>query len=256
LEAENAEFQKAIPNMFENPGKSKIRLITADDHPIVRAGIRAFLTNDSRIEIVAEASDGREALAMVREHLPDVVFMDIYMPRMNGLVAAKLLSRQMPELKVLMHTLHDDQAHVLQIIRSGARGYVLKNEPMEKLADAIEIVHRGGTHYRTDIAQIALEEHSRHLQRRGKQTVSSLSERETEVLSKIAEGKTNREIAAELGISVRTVETHRERMMHKLQIHNVPGLIKFAIMQGVAVIEYPNKQSTFPATAVSAACPT
>jgi two-component system nitrate/nitrite response regulator NarL len=236
--------------MVDTLKKSKIRLLVADDHPIVRAGIRSFLANDSRIEIVGEAGDGREALAQTRELLPNVVFMDIYMPRMNGLVAAKLLSRQIPETKVLMHTLHDDQAHVLQIIRSGARGYILKNEPLDALPDAIERVHRGGTHFHTDIARIALEEHSRHLQRCGTQTGSALSERETEVLSKIAEGKTNREIAVELGISVRTVETHRERMMHKLQIHNVPGLIKFAIMQGVAVIEYANKQSAFSTSAV------
>jgi two-component system nitrate/nitrite response regulator NarL len=235
--------------------KPKIKLLTADDHPIVRAGIRAFLAGAERIEIVGEAADGREALALTRELQPDVVFMDIYMPRMNGLVASKLLNRQMPEVKILMHTLHDDQSHVLQIIRSGARGYVLKNSPPDKLAEAIERVFLGGTYFHTDTAQIALEEHSRHLQRRSNQNVSSLSERETEVLSKIAEGKTNREIALELGISVRTVETHRERMMHKLQIHNVPGLIKFAIMQGVAVIEYANKPTAFTSTS-SAFCQT
>lgn len=239
--------------MFDTPVKTKIRLVTADDHPIVRAGIRSFLANDERVQIVGEAADGREALALARELLPDVIFMDIYMPRMNGLVASKLLSRQMPEIKVLMHTLHDDQSHVLQIIRSGARGYVLKNSPLDKLADTIESIYRGGTHFHSDTARIAMEEHSRHLQRRGGPTSSDLSERETEVLSKIAEGKTNREIAMELGISVRTVETHRERMMHKLQIHNVPGLIKFAIIQGVAVIEYANKQSAFT---TSAACQT
>jgi two-component system nitrate/nitrite response regulator NarL len=233
--------------------KSKIRLLIADDHPIVRAGIRSYLANDERIEIVAEAGDGREALALARELLPDVVFMDIYMPRMNGLVASKLLSHQAPEIKVLMHSLHEDQAHILQIIRSGARGYVLKNSPLDQLADAIECVYNGGTHYHSDTGRIAMEEHSRHLQRRGRNGGSDLSERETEVLSKIAEGKTNREIAAELGISVRTVETHRERMMHKLQIHNVPGLIKFAIIQGVAIIEYANKQSAFSTTT---ACPT
>lgn len=224
--------------MIDNLNRRRIRLLIVDDHPIVRAGIRSYLSNDHRIEIAGEAGDGREALAMSRELLPDVVFMDIYMPRMNGLVAAKLLHQQAPEIKVLMHSLYDDQAHVLQIIRSGASGYVLKNDPLDQLADAIECIHRGGTHYPTDVARIAMEEHSRHLQRRGSQVVSDLSERETEVLSKIAEGKTNREIAVELGISVRTVETHRERMMHKLQIHNVPGLIKFAIIQGVAVIEY------------------
>jgi len=225
-------------------------LLIADDHPIVRAGIRSFLSTHDQIEIVGEAADGRDALAMARDLTPDVVFMDIYMPRMNGLVASKLLGRQMPGIKVLMHTLIEDQAHVLQVIRSGARGYVLKNSPLDQLPDAIARVHEGGTYFHSDAARIALEEHSRHLQRRGNHEVSNLSERETEVLSKIAEGKTNREIAAELGISVRTVETHRERMMHKLQIHNVPGLIKFAIMQGVAIIEYANQPSAFSPSAV------
>lgn len=238
--------------MFDTLNKTKIRVLIADDHPIVRAGIRSYLAQDERIEIVGEATDGREALALARELLPDIVFMDIYMPRMNGLVASKLLNQQIPGSKVLMHSLHDDQSHVLQIIRSGARGYVLKNSPLDQLADAMECVHKGGTHYHTDAARIAMEEHSRHLQRRGHAS-SDLSERETEVLSKIAEGKTNREIAVELGISVRTVETHRERMMHKLQIHNVPGLIKFAIIQGVAIMEYANQQTTF---AAPLACPT
>jgi len=239
--------------MFDTLNQSRIRLLVADDHPIVRAGIRAGLANDSRIEIVGDVADGREALARTRELAPDVVFMDIHMPRMNGLVASKLISQQFPDTKVLMHSLHEDQAQVLQIIRSGARGYVLKNSALDKLGDIIETVHRGGSHFHSDAARIAMEEHSRHLQRRGTHVTSDLSERETEVLSKIAEGKTNREIAGELGISVRTVETHRERMMHKLQIHNVPGLIKFAIMQGVAVIEYANAQNSFRAPVP---CPT
>lgn len=239
--------------MLDTLNKSKIRLLIADDHPIVRAGVRACLANDSRVEILGDAVDGREALAMAKQLVPDVVLMDIYMPRMNGLVASKLLSQQMPETRVLMHCLHEDPAHVLQIIRSGARGYVLKNSPLDKLADVIETVYRGGTHFQSATARAAMEEHTRHQQRRGNQVTSDLSERETEVLSKIAEGKTNREIATELGISVRTVETHRERMMHKLQIHNVPGLIKFAIMQGVAVIEYAGAQSAF---SVPVACPT
>ncbi len=239
--------------MLDTLNKSKIRLVIADDHPIVRAGVRASLARDARIEIVGEAADGRQALARARELLPDIVVMDIYMPRMNGLVASKLLAQQSPDIKVLMHCLHEDPAHVLQIIRSGARGYVLKNSPLDELGDAIETISRGGTHFRSDTARMAMEEHARHQQRKGAPPTSDLSERETEVLSKIAEGKTNREIATELGISVRTVETHRERMMHKLQIHNVPGLIKFAIMQGVAVIEYAAAQNAFTTTV---ACPT
>jgi two-component system nitrate/nitrite response regulator NarL len=217
--------------------KMKIRLLLADDYPLVRAGIRSFLSTNENVEIVGEAADGSEAVSKACELQPDVVFMDTYMPRMNGLEAAKRLNEQAPKIKVLIHSVDSSHECVLQIIRSGARGFVLKNAPPEEMAQAIEQVNQGDTYYKSDGAQLAFDAHTQVPKRPGRQAASDLSNREVEVLRKIADGKSNREIAGELGIGVRTIETHRERIMQKLQIHNVAGLIKFAIARGVATIE-------------------
>ena len=220
-----------------NQSHSKIRLLVADDHPVVRAGIRSYLANNERVEIVGEASDGREAITKARELHPDVVFMDTYMPRMNGLVAAKLINQQDPAIKVLMHSVHNGHEYVLQMIRSGARGYVLKNASLEELPQVIERINQGEGVFNSDEARQAFDEHAKAAPRKKDRRVADLSEREMEVLGKIAEGRSNREIAAEFGLSVRTIETHRERIMQKLQIHNVAGLIKYAISHGVTAIE-------------------
>jgi DNA-binding NarL/FixJ family response regulator len=227
----------SMATLAETRPNVKIRVLLADDHPVVRAGVRSLLSKNEHMEIVGEAADGREAISKVRELHPDVVFMDTYMPRMSGLDATKLLNQQVPGVKVLMHCGHNSQESVLQIIRAGARGYVLKNAQPEELAQAIERVNRGETYYTSEVARLALDEHSRFNRRRGRRAAADLSERELEVLAGIADGKSNRDIAAELGIGVRTIETHRERIMQKLQIHNVAGLIKFAIARGLASIE-------------------
>ena len=216
--------------------KTKIRLLLADDHPVVRLGVRSYFENHERVEIVGEAVDGRDALNKARELNPDVVFMDTYMPRLTGLAAAKLMGKRQPKARVLMYSAHSDREYVLQIIRSGARGYVLKNAPPEELAQAIEDVNAGKIYYNSDVARMALDEYARNLTVRNPHAISELSERELEVLGKIAEGKSSRETANEFGISVRTVETHREHIMHKLEIHTVAGLVKFAIVHGVVPI--------------------
>jgi two-component system, NarL family, nitrate/nitrite response regulator NarL len=220
----------------EPPRSAKIRLLLVDDHPVVRMGVRSIFANHARVEIVGEAVDGRQAVAMARELRPDVVFMDTYMPRMTGLVAARFLGKHAPRVKVLMYSAHNEREYVLQIIRSGARGYVLKNAAPEELADAIQRVNEGQTWYNSDVARLALDEYSRHVREGRPRAVSDLSDREAEVLRKIAEGRSSRETAAELGISVRTVETHREHIMHKLDIHNIAGLVKFAMANGVVPI--------------------
>jgi two-component system nitrate/nitrite response regulator NarL len=213
--------------------KARIRLLLADDHPVVRLGVRSYFANHDRVEIVGEAVDGRDVLAKARELKPDVVFMDTFMPRMTGLAAAKLLGKRLPKTRVLMYSAHSDRECVLQIIRSGARGYVLKNAPPEELTQAIEEVNEGRIYYHSDVARLALDEYSRNLRQPNPHAISDLSERELEVLGKIAEGRSSREAANEFGISVRTVETHREHIMHKLQIHTVAGLVKFALLHGV-----------------------
>jgi two-component system, NarL family, response regulator NreC len=217
----------------------KIRLLLADDHPVVRAGLRSFLTRNNRMEVVGEAADGSEAVSKAQQLHPDVVFMDSSMPGMNGLEAARLLRRQTPAVKVLMHSFQNGRAFLNQVIESGAQGYVSKDASLEEMAQAIEHVNHGETWFKSDDARLALEEHSRNSRtapHRGRRASADLTDREIEVLGKVAEGKSNRVIAAELGIGVRTVETHRERIMLKLQIHNVAGLIKFAIAKGLATI--------------------
>ena len=223
--------------------KDRIRVLLVDDHPVVRLGIRSYLLKSGRVDVVGEAADGREAIARARELQPDIVFMDTFMPRMNGLVAAKLLCQDLPDIKVLMHSVHDGREYIFQIIRSGAQGYVPKNAPMEELLRAIEWVHKGVAYFNSDTARAAFEEHSRNLQQPGHDASQPLSFRELEVLSKIAEGGSTREIASELGIGVRTVETHRERIMQKLHIHSVAGLTRFAIKCGVATAELSDRPS-------------
>jgi len=211
----------------------KLRLLLADDHPVVRLGMRSFFEGDDSVEIVGEAVDGRDALAKARELKPDVVFMDTYMPRMTGLAVTRLLGKQVPKARVLLYSSHSEREYVLQIIRSGARGYVLKNAQPEELRQAVEQVGRGQIYYNSDVAKLALDEFARNLQSDRPHAIGNLSEREMEVLGKIAEGKSSRETAEDFGISVRTVETHREHIMQKLKIRTVAGLVKFAIQHGV-----------------------
>lgn len=231
---------KAGPVATPKPGgqkkAGKIRLLLADDHPVVRLGVRAYFANHERVEIVGEAVDGRDVLAKARELNPDVVFMDTYMPRLTGLAAAKLLGKHLPRARVLMYSPHNDREYILQIIRSGARGFVLKNAQPEEMAEAIEQVNQGNIYYNSEVARLALDEYARNLHQRKPHAISDLSERELEVLGKIAEGKSSREAASDFGISVRTVETHREHIMDKLDIHTVAGLVKFAIAYGVVPI--------------------
>ncbi len=222
-----------------------IRLLIADDHPIVRHGIRMCLTLQGKIQIVGEAGDGREALFLTRELKPDVVLMDIDMPHMDGLVVTRLLRREMPQVKVLIFSMYSNAEYALRIIQCGARGFVLKEASSEEIVRAIEAVHSGAAHFSPDVARVALNQvvHSK-----GKTAgLSPLSNREREVLQHLAEGESNKEIAGLLGIGVRTVETHRERIMRKLDIHSIAGLTRFAIAQGMVTLMPPPAMKQFNA---------
>jgi two-component system, NarL family, nitrate/nitrite response regulator NarL len=211
-----------------------IKIILADDHPIVREGIRARLATQPNMKIVAEAENGTEAIKRVQEHSPAIVLMDINMPDMNGLEATKIIVAKSPKTKVLVLSMHQDREYVVEIMRSGARGYVLKSSPPNELIRAIELVHAGEAFFSPGISRVLLNELSRPVQR---PAVANLSDREKEVLRLIASGLSNKEIADKLGVGVRTVETHRERLMRKLDIHSVAGLTKFAIAEGVLKLE-------------------
>ena len=215
--------------------KKKIRILLADDHPVVRKGLYSCLASRENLKIVGEAADGAEAMRKVTELLPDIVLMDIYMPQLDGLAVTERIQKECPQVKVLILSMHSNREYVLRIIKAGARGYVLKDAPPDELVRAIEAVNAGETFFSPAVARIALNEFVSETNRAD--PFSRLSEREREVLARIAEGRSNKEIASDLGIGVRTIETHRERIMHKLGIHSVAGLTKFAITNGLAELE-------------------
>lgn len=209
-----------------------IKLLVVDDHPIVRRGLRMCLGQQPRIQILGEAGDGREALNKAHELKPDVILMDIDMPQMNGLAVTDLLRREMPEVKVLILSMYSNTDYVMRIIQCGARGFVLKEAPTEEVVAAIETVHGGGSHFSPEVARVALNQVVRG-NTDSSAPMTRLTNREREVLLYIAEGFSNKEIACQLTIGVRTVETHRERIMRKLDIHTIAGLTRFAIQQGL-----------------------
>lgn len=215
--------------------KEKIRILVADDHPVVRKGLQACLAKQDRLKLVGEAEDGDEALRKAKELTPDVILMDINMPRMNGLAVTELLRKECPNLKVLVLTIHNNRDYIFRIIQSGAHGYVSKEAPPEELFKAIESVSAGEPFFSADIARAALNQ----IVSSGgkKEPFSQLTDREREVLILIAEGQSNKEIASKLGIGVRTIETHRERIMRRLDIHSVAGLTKFAIAHGMISLD-------------------
>jgi two-component system nitrate/nitrite response regulator NarL len=212
-------------------GKRPIRIVLVDDHPVVRKGLCSCLARHEHLVIVGEAGDGREALRKVGELSPDLVLMDIDMPHMDGLAATAQLRKDSPGVKVLVLSMHKQSDYVLRILQSGARGYVLKETSPDELVKAIEMVHAGEAFFSPEIARVALNQFVRGAGA-GPHT-GELSNREREVLIAIAEGLSNKEIAVRLGVGVRTVETHRERIMRKLDIHSIAGLTKFAIAKGL-----------------------
>jgi len=213
----------------------KIKILVADDHPVVRKGLQSCLGRQDRLKIVGEASDGDEALKKTRELSPDVVLMDISMPGMNGLAVTEVLRKDHPDVKVLVLSVHNNRDYIFRIIQAGAHGFISKEAPPDELLRAIESVYAGEPFFSPEIAKAALNQ----LVSSGgkKDPFAQLTSREREVLVLIAEGQSNKEIANKLGIGVRTIETHRERIMRPLDIHSVAGLTHFAIANGMISID-------------------
>ena len=220
--------------------KKKIKILIVDDHPVVRKGLLSCLAAKENLKIVGEAANGNEAVKQVKELMPDIVLMDISMPEMDGLAVTEVLRKDAPQTKVLILSMQSNRDAVLRIIKAGARGYVLKDAPTEELVHAIETVYAGEAHFSGPVAKIALNQYVTDADET--RPVAKLSDREREVLALIAEGKSNKEIAMHLGIGVRTTETHRERIMRKLDIHSVAGLTKFAIANGISSLEEDEKK--------------
>jgi two-component system nitrate/nitrite response regulator NarL len=215
--------------------KEKIRILVADDHPVVRKGLQSCLAKQERLKIVGEAVDGDEALVKARELKPDIVLMDINMPRMNGLAVTELLRKDCPDVRILVLSIHNNREYIFRIIQAGAHGYISKEAAPEELMKAIESVYDGEPFFSPEIARAALNQ----IVSSGgkKEPFAQLTGREREVLVLIAEGQSNKEIASKLGIGVRTIETHRERIMRRLDIHSVAGLTKFAIAHGMISLD-------------------
>ncbi len=212
----------------------KISVLLADDHRILREGIKSLLEKAPDIQVVGEAAEGGEAVAKAQRLSPDVVLMDITMPGMNGLEATRQIKALKPGVKVLILTMHESNQYISQFLRSGASGYVLKDTAAQELVGAIRVVGQGDAFLYPSIARKLLEEYLQKVQNgEESQSYDGLTDREQEVLKLIAEGRSNREIADTLSLSVRTVQAHRAHLMGKLHMHDRTELVRYAIRKGL-----------------------
>lgn len=211
-----------------------IRILLADDHAVMRTGLRLVLERQSDFEVVAEAADGREAVALAAKLTPDVAVLDIGMPNLNGIEATRQIGLASPNIAVVILSMHSDEAYVLRALKAGARGYLLKESAESDLITAIHAVHSGKAFFSPAVSRMLVEDYVRQLQDREiEDSYDLLTTREREILQLIAEGKSNKEIAAALNLSLYTVETHRGNLMEKLNLHTVPELILYAVRKGV-----------------------
>jgi len=211
---------------------STIRILLADDHTLVRGGIRALLETIERVEVVAESEDGREALELIGKHRPDVALLDIGMPGLSGLEVARRAQKESPRTRVVILSMHADASYVTQALRAGVAGYLVKGAAVAELPLAIKTVMKGETYLTPKISRSVVEQFLDDGEEAA-DPLSGLTARQREILQLIAEGRTTKEIAGVLDVSVKTVETHRARLMERLDIHDVPGLVRFAIRAGL-----------------------
>jgi DNA-binding NarL/FixJ family response regulator len=211
----------------------KLRILLADDHKIVRDGLRNLLEKDPEIVVVGEAEDGREALQLARKLSPDVVVMDIAMPDLNGIEATRQILAEIPKIKIVALSMHSDKRYVSEMLKAGAAGYLLKDCAFEELSTAIRTIARGKIYLSPGIAGVVLADYIRTGSAADGSAFSLLSDREREVLQLMAEGRTTKEVAAQLHVSVKTIETHRTHIMAKLDIHSIAALTKYAIREGL-----------------------
>ena len=212
----------------------RVRILLADDHTLVRHGLKKLLEERPDWEVVAEAGDGREAVRLAEQHKPDVAILDVAMPLLNGIEATRQITRRVPGTRVLVLSMHADEAYVTQILQAGATGYLLKDSADVDLLKAVGEAARGKSFFSPAIAKVMLDDYVRQLADKGvTDRYDSLSEREREIFQLIAEAKTNKEIAALLNVSPSTVETHRAHIMEKLDLHSAAEIVLYAVRRGV-----------------------
>jgi two-component system, NarL family, response regulator NreC len=212
----------------------KIRILIADDHGIVRKGLRLQLEQNDDFEVIAEATDGREAVRLAEELTPDVVIMDIAMPNLNGIEATTQLVKKNPQVGVIILSMYSDETYLMRTLAAGAKGYLLKDSADVDLHRAVQVVAEGKPFFSPAIADTLLEDYMRQLQQRGLQdSYDLLTEREKEILQLLAEGKSNKDVAGILNLSTNTVETHRTRIMQKLDLHSTAEIVLYAVRKGI-----------------------
>ena len=211
----------------------QIRILLADDHTVVRKGLRLLLEN-AGMTVVADAADGRETIALCEQHSPDVVVMDVAMPTLNGIEAARQISAKMPQTAIVFLSMHSDEGYVLRALKAGARAYLLKDSAEHDLINAIQAVSEGKAFFSPAISKMLVEDYVRQMQeRKVEDSYDLLTTREREILQLLAEGKGNKEVANLLNLSLYTVETHRSNIFQKLNLHSGAELILYAIRKGV-----------------------
>src|SRR3984893_3194456 len=212
----------------------KTRVLLADDHQLMRSGLRLMLEREPDLTVVGEAGDGREAVALAKTLKPEVVVMDIGMPNLNGIEAALQMTQHNPELAVVMLSMHSDESYVLRALKAGARGYLLKDSAEADLIKAVHVVAGGKSFFSPAVSKVLLDDYVRKLKRSGTEDAYDLlTPREREILQLIAEGKSNKDVANLLHLSVYTVESHRSNLMEKLNLKGVPELILYAVRKGI-----------------------
>jgi len=213
-----------------------LRVLLADDHSIVRRGMRSLLETDESVEVVAEAADGLEALRLCEEHHPDLLILDVAMPRLNGIDVAARTQKMQPAPKAIMLSMHLDESYVMRAINAGARGYLLKDATDEDLLPAIRAVAAGKSFFSPAVSGVLAEEYMQQLQERGlTDSYDLLTDREKEVLQALAEGRSNKEVAALLDVGLSTVETHRANLMQKLNLHSTAEIVLYAVRKRLIV---------------------
>ncbi len=212
---------------------SEIRILLADDHAVIRSGLRLVLEREPGFRVVAEAADGKDAIRLAAELTPDVAVLDVAMPNLNGIEAARQITAA-ERTSVIMLSMHSDEGYVLRALNVGARGYLLKESPEEDLIAAVKAVHGGKAYFSPAISRVLVDDYVRQMRKRGlEDSYELLTAREREILQLLAEGKSNKDVAGRLGLSTYTVETHRGNLMEKLNLHSMPELILYAVRKGI-----------------------
>jgi len=212
----------------------KIRILLADDHTVIRSGLRLLLERQEDMVVVGEAEDGRRAVELAETESPDVAVVDIAMPGLNGIEAARQIVSKNPKTSVVILSMHSDESYVMRALKAGARAYLLKDSAEGDLIQAVRAVHGGNSFFSPAVSRLLLEDYVRQLRKKGQEdSYELLTSREREILQLLAEGKSNKDVANMLNLSLYTVETHRAHILQKLGLHTVPELILYAVRKGI-----------------------